>query len=79
MFQILGMGCPNCHKMVADVERIVSRLGIPAKIEHISDQNTIMQHGVFVLPALVIDGKVVTAGYSGHRRIEKVISELLGG
>ena len=79
LIQILGMGCPNCHKMVVDVERIVSRLGIPAKIEHISDQNTIIQHGVFVLPALVIDGKVVTAGYSGQRRIEKVISESLGG
>lgn len=62
--------------MEKDVEKIVSQLGITANIERVQDGKTIMQFGVFVLPALVVDGKVLTAGYSGQRRIEKVLREL---
>jgi small redox-active disulfide protein 2 len=76
LIQILGLGCPRCHQMEKDVEKIVYELGIQAKIEWVQDEETIMQFGVFVLPALVVDGKVLAAGYSGQRRIEKVLREI---
>lgn len=76
LIQILGFGCPSCHQMEKDVEKIVAQLGFQAKIERVQDEESIMQFGVFVLPALVVDGKVLTAGYSGQRRIEKVLSEI---
>ena len=62
--------------MEVDVREIVARLGLNATIEPVRDEEIIMQYDVFVLPALVVDGKVVTAGYSGQRRIEKVLSEI---
>jgi predicted DsbA family dithiol-disulfide isomerase len=62
--------------MEVDVREIVARLGLNATIERVRDEEIIMQYDVFVLPALVVDGKVVTAGYSGQRRIEKVLSEI---
>jgi len=76
LIQILGIGCPRCHQMEVDVREIVARLGLNATIERVRDEEIIMQYDVFVLPALVVDGKVLTAGYSGQRRIEKVLSEI---
>jgi hypothetical protein len=35
-----------------------------------------MQFGVFVLPALVVDGKVVSAGYRGQQQLESVLAAL---
>jgi small redox-active disulfide protein 2 len=76
LIQILGIGCPRCHQMEKDVERIVARVGLRAKVECVRDEETIMQFGVFVLPALVVDGKVVTAGYRGPQQLAKVIEAL---
>jgi small redox-active disulfide protein 2 len=76
LIQILGIGCPRCHQMEKDVEKIVSQLGIQARVERVCDEETIRQYEVFVLPAFVIDGKVVTAGYRGQRQIAKVLAAL---
>lgn len=62
--------------MVKDAEKIVSQLGIQARIECVREEKTIMQYGVFVLPALVIDGKAVTAGYKGPRQLTRVLAAL---
>jgi small redox-active disulfide protein 2 len=76
LIQILGIGCPRCHQMEKDIERIVARRGLRAKVECVRDEETIMQFGVFVLPALVVDGKVVSAGYRGQQQLESVLAAL---
>lgn len=62
--------------MERDVERIISRLGLQAKVENVRDEEAIMQFDVFVLPALVVDGKVVSAGYRGQQQLERVLAAL---
>ncbi len=59
---VLGAGCANCEKLEANVRKAVVELGIPAEIEKITDFGRIAGYGVMMLPALVIDEKVVIEG-----------------
>ena len=60
--QILGTGCPKCEKLKDITERVAKELGITYDIEKISDINAIMEFGVLMTPALVVDGSVKVAG-----------------
>jgi len=60
--KVLGTGCPKCKTMAKAVEEVVNETGIDATIYKVEDINDIMQYGVMVTPALVIDGKVVASG-----------------
>jgi len=73
---IVGMGCPKCRQMTADVERIVAQLGLEAEIGRIDDPQTIVQLGIFAVPQLMIDGRIVRFRYRGRRNIEDILMEI---
>lgn len=60
--QILGTGCPKCKTLFANTEAAVKALGIEARLEKVEKITDIMKFGVMVTPALVVDGKVMSAG-----------------
>lgn len=60
--EILGTGCPKCKKLSELVEEAVKELGVSAEIIKVTDINKIIDYGVMVTPALVIDGGVIVAG-----------------
>jgi len=60
--EILGTGCPKCKKLSELTQTVVQELGIPAEIKKITDINKIIDYGVMVTPALVIDGDIKAAG-----------------
>jgi len=60
--EILGTGCPKCKKLYEISEEAVKELGISAEIIKVTDINKIIDYGVMVTPALVIDGDVKVAG-----------------
>ena len=60
--EILGTGCPKCKKLNELVEKVINKLGVSAEIIKITDINKIIDYGVMVTPALVIDGEVMVAG-----------------
>ena len=60
--QILGTGCPKCHKLAENTEAAARALGIEYEIEKITDINEIMKFGVMLTPALVVDGEVKAVG-----------------
>jgi len=60
--EILGTGCPKCKKLNELVEKVINELGVSAEIIKITDINKIIDYGVMVTPALVIDGEVMVAG-----------------
>ena len=60
--EILGTGCPKCKKLSELTEEAVNELGVLAKIIKVTDINKIIDYGVMVTPALVIDGDVMVAG-----------------
>lgn len=60
--QILGTGCPKCHKLAENVESALKQAGIAANVEKVTDINQITSFGVMMTPSLVIDGKIVASG-----------------
>lgn len=60
--QILGTGCPKCEKLAELVESTVNEMGIEYTLEKVTDIHKIMDFGVMITPALVVDGDVKIAG-----------------
>lgn len=62
IIKILGTGCPKCKKLEANALAAVAELGIDASVEKVTDLDKIMDYGVMMTPALVIDEKVISSG-----------------
>ncbi len=62
IIKILGTGCPKCKKLEETARKAISELGIEAAIQKVTDLNEIMDYGVMMTPALVINEKVVSTG-----------------
>jgi small redox-active disulfide protein 2 len=60
--EVLGVGCAKCHKLEEMVREIVKKHGIDAQVEKVEDIKVFGQYGVFMTPALVVDGEVKVAG-----------------
>ena len=60
--QILGTGCPKCRQLEANAREAVAAKGVEAEIEKVTDIDRIMEMGVMMTPALVIDGEVRSVG-----------------
>ena len=60
--QILGTGCPQCAKLARNAEAAARAMGIEYAIEKITDIRRIMEFGVMMTPALVVDGVVKVVG-----------------
>ena len=60
--EVLGTGCQKCRQMLANVERAVREVGLKAEVRKIEDIGAIVDRGIMLTPALVIDGEVVVSG-----------------
>ena len=60
--KILGTGCPKCKKLEENTRVAINELGISATVEKVTELDKIMDYGVMMTPALVIDEKVVSSG-----------------
>lgn len=72
--KILGTGCAGCKALYNSVQEAVSQLGLDAKVEKEENLMKIMEYNVMSLPAIVVDGKVVS---KGRRLTVEQIKELL--
>lgn len=61
--QILGTGCPKCQKLEENTKKAVEELGLKdALVEHVYDINKIIEMGIIMTPALVVDNETVVSG-----------------
>lgn len=60
--EILGMGCPKCKQLYANVQDALKSAGKEAEVVKVEDLEKITEYAVMTTPALVIDGEVKTAG-----------------
>jgi small redox-active disulfide protein 2 len=74
--EILGTGCPKCLKLEELTRKAASELGIDAEITKVKEVKDIMNYGVMITPALVVDGEVMVAGkVPTVEEIKKMISK----
>jgi small redox-active disulfide protein 2 len=60
--EIFGSGCPKCIELEKRAREAVLRVKLKATFDHIYDINQIVERGIFITPALVVDGKVLFEG-----------------
>jgi small redox-active disulfide protein 2 len=62
IIKILGSGCSKCQALTENTRKALAEAGREADILKVTDFAEIAAHGVMSTPALVVDGKVVSAG-----------------
>jgi small redox-active disulfide protein 2 len=60
--KVLGTGCAKCRKLYAEAEKALASSGVKAELEKVEKIEEIIQYGVMVTPALVIDEVVKASG-----------------
>jgi len=61
--KVLGAGCSNCKTLESRAKQAAEELELPLEIREVQDIEEIDHYGVVATPGLVINGKVVLAGY----------------
>ena len=60
--QVFGPGCKRCHRLAENTETAAKELGIEFEIEKVTDLHAISAAGVFLTPALAVDGELKVVG-----------------
>ena len=60
--EVLGTGCPKCVQLYEMTQQAAEALGIEFTLSKVTDIDDILDYGVMMTPALVVDGQVKVAG-----------------
>ena len=71
--KVLGTGCASCKALYATVEQLVKELDLEAAVTKEEDLMKIMEYNVMMLPALVVDGKVVAKGKLSAKDVKDIL------
>jgi len=61
--EILGTGCPKCKATEKIIKQVVDELKADVEIVKIEDLQEIVNRGVMMTPAVVVDGEVKIVGH----------------
>ena len=74
--EILGTGCAKCRATEKIVKKAVEELGIQAEVVKVEDLQDIINRGVMMTPAVVVDGEVKIVGHQPNvEEIKKIINK----
>jgi len=74
--KVLGTGCAKCGKVYENVKKAIEELGVDSEVEKVENIDEIISFGVFMTPAVVIDGVVKVSGrIPSTEEIKKWIQE----
>jgi len=60
--EILGTGCAKCSKLEETARKASDEMGIEYEVVKVKNIDDIMNYGVMITPALVVNGVVKVAG-----------------
>ncbi len=60
--KIFGSGCAKCVKLAENAETAAKELDLDCKIEKVTNQNAIIDAGVLMTPALMVEGEIRSSG-----------------
>jgi small redox-active disulfide protein 2 len=61
--EILGTGCPKCKATEKIIRKVVEELGKKVDIVKVEDLQEIVDRGVMMTPAVIVDGEVKIIGH----------------
>ena len=59
---VYGSGCKGCQTLHQNVIDALAELNRAADVEYVTDLQKIMEAGVMSMPALAVNGKIVSSG-----------------
>ena len=75
--KVLGAGCKSCHEQYENAMAAVKAMGLNMEVEYITDIEKVMGYGVMSMPAIVVNGQVVSMGKVGKvADVEKLLRKL---
>ena len=75
--KVFGSGCKNCQTLHKNVIDSLSELGISADVEYITDLQKIMEEGIMSMPALMVNGEIVSSGkVLSVNEVKRIISKI---
>ena len=60
--KVLGQGCVQCNRLEKELMELMAEINLAADLEHVRDIKEIGKYGVMGMPALLINGKVMSVG-----------------
>ena len=60
--EILGTGCAKCKRLFANTEQAVKELNIDVEMVKVEEIDQIVDRGVMMTPALIINDEIVVEG-----------------
>lgn len=71
--QVLGPGCAKCAKLADNARQAAEELGLEYTLEKVTDIAEMLEFGVMVTPALVVDGEVKLVGKAASANYVKAL------
>ena len=62
VIKVLGQGCVQCDRLERDLMEVMAEINLAADLEHVREIKEIGKYGVMGMPALIINGKVMSVG-----------------
>jgi small redox-active disulfide protein 2 len=63
LIEVLGTGCSKCKAAEKIVRKVVEESGKNVEIVKVEDLQEIINRGVMMTPAIVVDGKIKITGH----------------
>ena len=60
--KVLGQGCVQCDRLTKELMDVMAEINLSADLEHVKDIKEIGKFGVMGMPALILNGKVMSVG-----------------
>ena len=60
--KVLGAGCKSCHEQFENTKAAVKSMGLSVEVEYITDMEKVMAYGAMSMPAIVVNGKIISMG-----------------
>ena len=74
--KIIGGGCDSCGHLYETTCAAVAELGLDAQVGRVEDLVEIVKLGVMSVPALMVDGKVLSAGRDlSKEKVKKLLQK----
>ncbi len=74
---VYGSGCKRCQALLGGAKEAVSDMGLGIEVGYVTDVVEASSKGIMSMPALVVNGRVVSAGrVLSAKEVKKLLKEV---